>query len=68
MTSSESAPGVIVQRATNKIDRHPTALKFYVKDGHLFVQSHSDDIAVYAPSEWRRAKHGDAESWEQPNS
>lgn len=68
MTSSESAPGVIVQLVSNKIDRHPTALKIYVLDGHLVVQSYSADIAIYAPGEWKRAKHGNSESWEQPNT
>ncbi len=65
MTQSESA-GVIVQMATNKIDRHASALKIYEQDGQLCVQSHDADIAICVPGTWIRAKHANTESWEQP--
>jgi hypothetical protein len=53
----------MVQMASNKIDRHPTGVKIFVKDGHLVVQSYDADIAIYAPGVWKRAKHGSGESW-----
>ncbi|QLQ37976.1 hypothetical protein [Micromonospora robiginosa] len=58
MTNPRTAPGVVVQRNASQFDRHPTALKIYVHDGHLFVQSFDADIAIYAPGQWLSAKHG----------
>jgi hypothetical protein len=52
--------------ATNKIDRHASALKIYEQDGQLCVQSHDADIAICVPGTWIRAKHANTESWEQP--
>jgi hypothetical protein len=60
--------GVIVQLSTNQIDRHPSALKIYVLDGHLYVQSYDAEIAIYSPGSWVRAKHANTETWEQTGS
>lgn len=54
----------IVETSFGDVETHLAAVKFYVKDGNLFLQSPGNEVAVYAAGQWRKAKEGKGPNWE----